>query len=115
MSMAGATNMLNYPEYSDMDKAKSFLTAIETKDKLYGMLTKASKMEFTVTIGSENEDAQMKDCSVVTATYKLGEEPIGSMGIIGPTRMDYSRVLAILRYMGKGLSEMLTNMFEEER
>ena len=115
MTMAGATNMLNYPEYSDMGKAKNFLSAIETKDKLYGMLTKATKMEFTVTIGAENEDAQMQDCSVVTATYRIGNDPIGSMGIIGPTRMNYSRVLAILRYMGNGLSEMLTNMFEEER
>ena len=56
----------------------------------------------------------MKECSVETATYRIGNMPLGSMGIIGPTRMDYTRVLAILRYMRKGLSEVLTNMFEED-
>ncbi len=114
VALSGTTNMLNYPEYSDMDKARGFLSAIETKDRIYDMLTKATDLEFTVTIGTENKDAQMQDCSVVTATYRVGNDPIGSLGIIGPTRMDYSRVMAILGYMGKSLSEMFTNMFEEE-
>ncbi len=114
ITLAGATNMLNYPEYSDMDKAKGFLSAIETKDKIHDILTRASDLEFTVTIGKENGDDDMKECSVVTATYRVGDDPIGSLGIIGPTRMNYSRVLAILGYMGRSLSEMFTNMFEEE-
>lgn len=115
VELSGTTNMLNYPEYSDMDKAKSFLSAIETKDFLFKMLSEASKLEFTITIGNENESENMKDCSVVTATYKIGDESIGSMGVIGPTRMDYSKVLAVLGYMGKSLSEMLTNLIEEDR
>lgn len=114
IALSGTTNMLNYPEYSDMSKAKSFLSALETKDRVYDLLTKSPQMEFTVTIGAENTDDEMKDCSVVTATYRLGGDPIGSLGVIGPTRMNYSRVLAILGYMGKSLSEMFTNMFEEE-
>lgn len=115
IALSGTTNMLNYPEYSDMDKAKSFLSALETKDRIYELLTKSPQMEFTVTIGGENTDEEMKDCSVVTATYKVGDDPIGSLGVIGPTRMNYSRVLAILGYMGKSLSEMFTNMFEEDQ
>ncbi|MEL7608423.1 MAG: heat-inducible transcriptional repressor HrcA [Bacillota bacterium] len=115
VELSGATNMLNYPEYSDLDKARAFLSAIETKDYLFNMLANASKLEFTVTIGSENESMDMKDCSVVTATYKIGEDPIGSMGVIGPTRMNYAKVLAILGFMGNSLSEMLTNLIEEEK
>ncbi len=114
VALSGTTNMLNYPEYSDMDKAKGFLSIIETKDKIYDMLSRAAELEFTVTIGTENKDADMQDCSVVTATYRVGDDPIGSLGIIGPTRMDYSRVMAILSYMGKSLSDIFTNMFEEE-
>ena len=114
VALSGTTNILNYPEYNDMDKAKGFLSAIETKDRIYDMLTRAAELEFTVTIGAENTDADMQDCSVVTATYRIGDDPLGSLGIIGPTRMNYSRVLAILGYMGKSLSEMFTNMFEED-
>ena len=51
----------------------------------------------------------------MTATYKIGSNPIGSFGVIGPTRMDYARVLAMLGQIGRSLSEVLTNMFEEER
>ena len=56
----------------------------------------------------------MKDCSIVTATYRVGDMPIGSMGVIGPMRMNYARVLAILKFMGESLSEIMTNMFEED-
>ena len=115
VELSGATNILNYPEYSDMERARALLTAIEEKDMLYRMLTEATNVEFSVRIGAENEDESIKDCSVVTATYKIGSNPIGSFGVIGPTRMDYARVLAMLGQIGKSLSEVLTNMFEEER
>jgi len=115
VALSGTTHILNYPEYSDMEKAKHFLSAMEGRDTLVRMLSEATKVEFSVTIGKENEAADMQDCSVVTATYRIGDEPIGSLGVIGPTRMNYSRILAVLDYMGRSLSEVLTNMFEEER
>ena len=114
VELSGTTNMLNYPEYSDLDKAKKLLSTLEGRDVLYKLLSDATKLEFSVTIGKENNDPAMKECSVVTATYRIGNMPLGSMGIIGPTRMDYTRVLAILRYMRRSLSEVLTNMFEED-
>ncbi len=115
VELSGKTNIFNYPEYSDIDKAKGFLTVLEEQDALYRLLSDAAKVEFTITIGSENGITDMKDCSVVTATYKVGDRPVGSMGVIGPTRMDYSRVLALLGFIGKSMSGLLTNMFEEER
>ncbi|MBC8530902.1 heat-inducible transcriptional repressor HrcA [Gehongia tenuis] len=110
--LGGAANILNYPEYSDMDKARNFLMTLETKDVLYELLNRASKMEFSVTIGTENEFEQMRDCSVVTATYKIGDQTLGSFGVIGPTRMDYGKVISVLDYMGKSLGEILSELMK---
>ncbi|MDR0840195.1 MAG: heat-inducible transcriptional repressor HrcA [Christensenellaceae bacterium] len=115
VQLSGATNMLSYPEYSDMGKARAFLNAIETRDVLYSLLNEATNVEFSITIGAENKSAPMQDCSVVTATYKVGDTSMGSLGVIGPVRMNYGRVLALMNHIGKSLSAVLTNMFDEER
>ncbi len=109
VQLSGANNMLHYPEYSDVNKAKMFLAAVEGRTTLYELLKRASRLEFSVTIGGENEDEMLKDCSIVTATYKVGDEPMGSFGIIGPTRMHYGKVISVLEYMRKCVSEMLTS------
>jgi len=115
VQLAGATNILNYPEYSDMAKAKTFLATIEAKDVLYKILSEAADVEFSIKIGRENQDKDMQDCSVVTATYKVGGAAVGTLGVIGPVRMDYARVLALMRHIGRSMSDVLTNMMEEER
>lgn len=112
--LGGATNLLKHPEYLDFDKASSMLAILETKEQLYRILSKAAKMEFTVTIGSENELPEMQSSSVVTATYKISGKPVGSFGVIGPTRMDYAKVVAVLNQMGKTLSTVLTGMLSPE-
>lgn len=114
VELAGTTNMLYYPEYSDLDKAKSFLTAVEGRDTLYNLLKQATAMEFNITIGTENEHPELKDCSIVTATYHVGDGPLGSLGIIGPTRMNYGKVVSILEFMRKSLGDILSNYLEEE-
>ena len=114
VELSGATNMLHYPEYSDMAKARSFLAAVEGRDALYGMLKRASQVEFCITIGAENDLAPLQDCSVVTATYRIGELPVGSFGVIGPTRMNYSKVVSVLEYMRRSLGEVLSNYIEED-
>lgn len=115
VELSGATNMLHYPEYSDMNKARNFLLAVEGKDALYDMLKRARSVEFTVTIGNENEIEPLQDCSIVTATYRIDETPVGSFGVIGPTRMNYGKVISVLEYMSKGLSRVLSNTNEEDR
>ncbi|MEG1559327.1 MAG: heat-inducible transcriptional repressor HrcA [Clostridia bacterium] len=112
--LSGTTNILLFPEYSDVLKARQLIDAIEGRDLLYDILDNAKKVEFSITIGSENESLDMQDCSVVTATYRIGGETMGSFGVIGPKRMDYSKILAILSYMGESLSNILTTMFEED-
>ncbi|MDD3921404.1 MAG: heat-inducible transcriptional repressor HrcA, partial [Eubacteriales bacterium] len=114
VELSGSTNMLAFPEYADMNKAKNFLAAIEGKDTLYQMLKKASTMEFSITIGPENDREELTDCSVVTATYKVGDDPLGTFGIIGPTRMHYGRVLSILEFMRMSMSEALLGIMEDD-
>ncbi|MBQ9833316.1 MAG: heat-inducible transcription repressor HrcA, partial [Clostridia bacterium] len=114
VEFAGTSKLLEHPEYNDVYKAKALLNSLERTDSLYTALSDASNLEFSITIGNENNDPVIKDCSVVTATYRVGGEKLGSLGVIGPTRMDYSRVLALLEYFGKSLGTVLTNMIDEE-
>jgi len=106
--IGGTTKLLNYPEYSDIEKAKQFLTIFESKDKLAGLIKKNGGMEISIRIGSENEMDVLKDCSIVTATYRVGNHGNGTLGIIGPTRMNYRRVVTVMEYMGEVISKMLS-------
>lgn len=106
--IGGGTKMLNYPEYSDIEKAKNFLAMIESKDRLASILKKSGGMEISIRIGSENDIEELKDCSLVTATYRVGAHGNGTLGIIGPTRMNYRRVVTVMEYMGDMISRMLS-------
>ena len=107
VAVGGSSNMLSYPEYSDVEKARNFLTLMETRDKLAQIIANQGEMAFTVRIGPETGVPEMVDCSIVTATYQSGGGQKGTIGIIGPTRMQYSKVLSILGTMGQQLSRML--------
>ncbi|MBQ8556722.1 MAG: heat-inducible transcription repressor HrcA [Clostridia bacterium] len=106
VAIGGTSNMLSYPEYSDMEKARSFLSLMETRDRLADIISQKGEMSFTVRIGPETGVPEMSDCSIVTATYTTGNGQQGTIGIIGPTRMQYSRVLSIMNTMGRQLSEL---------
>jgi heat-inducible transcriptional repressor len=110
----GAYNIFHHPEYrNDVEKAQSFLMALETKDKLQEMMARSTRWEFTITIGRENELDALKDMSVVTASYKLGDRPVGSLGVIGPTRMDYGRVVRLLNFISRALGEVMSGMLAD--
>ncbi|MFZ5973802.1 MAG: heat-inducible transcriptional repressor HrcA [Bacillota bacterium] len=112
--VGGANNIFNYPEYKNPEKVKSFLSALEHKDILYKMLSEATKVELSISIGAENPFDDVRDCSIVTATYRVGNTTYGSMGLIGPTRMNYARAVAVLNHVGKSLSEILKNINQGE-
>ncbi len=107
VAVGGTSNMLFYPEYSDMEKARSFLSLMETRDKLASIIAQQGDVAFTVRIGPETGVPEMSDCSIVTATYSTRNGRQGTIGVIGPTRMQYSRVLSVLSTMGRQLSELL--------
>lgn len=97
---SGATNILKYPELSDSQKASELLSAFEEKQQLASLVNDTLASEETgiqVYIGDEAPIQNMKDCSVVTATYQLGDGMQGTIGIIGPKRMDYENVMDNLK------------------
>lgn len=112
VEVVGASNILDYPEYSDAAKARQFLTEVETGSYLQKVLAESSDVEMSVRIGTENDNPEMQDCSVVTVTYKAGGKNIGTMGVVGPTRMDYGKVMAVLKYMSSSLSEILSKLLK---
>lgn len=107
VAVGGTSNMLAYPEYSDLEKARSFLSLMETRDKLAQIISQHGDVAFTVRIGPETGVPEMADCSIVTATYATRAGQQGTIGVIGPTRMQYRRVLSVLSNMGRQLSELL--------
>lgn len=107
----GAANILNLPEFSDISKARSFLNTLEEKDLMVNILNE-SKERINVSIGSENKHEQLQNCSLITATYKLNGKTIGSIGVIGPTRMEYSKVISVVDCMTNNLSEILTKIIK---
>ena len=114
IELRGADKLLTLPEFSDIESARELLSAVEDKETFHELLSDAMSVELSVKIGSENTDPKLKNSSVVTATYKINDEPIGSLGVVGPTRMDYARVLAVLKFLGSSMSSMLTDIYNED-
>lgn len=108
----GAGNIFNFPEYHDLEKAKSFLELMDETELIYDIIDGSHEGGVTVTIGSENTHPEMQESSIVTATYHIGDRIIGTIGLIGPTRMEYSSVFSIMDYMGKCLSHYLTQLLK---
>lgn len=98
---SGTTNIFKYPELSDTQSAQEIISAFEEKQQLTELVTQTLSQEentgIQVYIGDETPVKNMKDCSVVTATYELGDGMKGTIGIIGPKRMDYEHVLKSLK------------------
>lgn len=114
---SGATNIFKYPELADGEKASKLLGTFERKDELQDLIDEINQNEdssetgIQVYIGDEMPVQSMKDCSVVTANYELGEGLRGTIGIIGPKRMDYEKVLGTL----KNLMTQLDATFKKEK
>ncbi len=107
----GAANILNLPEFNDISKARSFLNTLEEKELLLDIM-KDTRENVSVSIGSENKYEQLQNCSLITATYKLNGKVIGSIGVIGPTRMEYSKVISAVDCMTNNLSEILSKILK---
>lgn len=110
---SGTTNILRYPELSDLDKASELLYTLEEKKMLTELIQDRMDDEdfrgIQVFIGDETPIDSMKDCSVVTATYEIEEGVYGKVGIIGPKRMDYERVVGTLQNLMVQLDDIFRN------
>lgn len=113
---SGVRNMLGFPEFNDLDKIKNIFQTFEEKEMLISLLgngeSPADKIQ--ILIGNENSIEELKDCSVVRANYKFGGNSIGRIGIIGPTRMNYSQTVSVLNEIVKTLDNFMSNSLPEE-
>ncbi|MCX7710425.1 MAG: heat-inducible transcriptional repressor HrcA [Clostridia bacterium] len=105
----GTTNILNYPEFRDVVKAREFLSFLDERELISKLLQSEEHKqdEIEIKIGSENHLEGIKDCSLVTATYSVGDVIIGSIGVIGPTRMEYPRVISSMNHIRKIINQEL--------
>lgn len=105
---SGATNILKYPELSDMERAGELLYALEEKKQLTDLIDEddSGRTGIQVYIGSESPVESMRDCSVVTATYEIEDGVYGKVGIIGPKRMDYEKVVGTLKTLMTQLDDI---------
>jgi heat-inducible transcriptional repressor len=110
---SGTTRILEQPEFRDVEKMKSLLDLLEESDTLVQLLEpKAQGVQ--VRIGYENALEAVNDCSIITASYMINGEPVGTIGVLGPTRMDYSRVIGIIDFLAKDFSRRISTLFEKE-
>lgn len=110
LHMSGAKNILTFPEFSDISKATEIFRAFEEKNNLVSLLEDAKSNDIRILIGNEINIKEMKDCSVITTTYNMGENTKGSIGIIGPTRMNYNQVVSVLNEMVKNIENVLKSV-----
>ncbi|MGI6777461.1 MAG: heat-inducible transcriptional repressor HrcA [Acetivibrionales bacterium] len=112
--LEGTTNILNFPEFSDISKAKELLDIMDKKEVLLKLFrSSGGKYGINVQIGEENELEKIKDCSLVTATYSMGNVVIGSIGVIGPKRMEYERVISSLNFIRKRINQEINVLLGE--
>ena len=112
---SGATNMLKYPELMDSATAENLLGTfedIEDKEEFVKYVEEVinkDNSDIEIRIGDENSSEDLKDCSLVTATYKMPEGAKGTIGIIGPKRMDYKKVVTMLKNLTDELDDIFNN------
>jgi heat-inducible transcriptional repressor len=107
--ISGLSEVLALPDFCDIDRIKELLKTIEDKHIIVRLLDKIADAEGPqVFIGSENPLIEMKKFSLVAATYKEGKRPVGAVGIIGPTRMDYLQAISIVDLTAKYITRMLS-------
>ncbi len=99
----GLENIFSIPEYNDINKAKVFMNMVSRKQELTKLLMNR-KSGVIVTIGNENDDDIMKDCSLITATYCVDGHCVGKLGVVGPTRMKYDEVTSVVEFLTQNLN-----------
>ena len=103
--LEGANKSFELPEFNSLEVAKNFINILDTKELMADMLNSGFAQDINVYIGEENEKDELKDFSIVTFKHKVGDKNLGTIGIIGPKRMDYSKVISVMKYVSKKLNE----------
>ncbi|SFT81136.1 heat-inducible transcription repressor HrcA [Selenomonas sp. GACV-9] len=105
--LGGTTQLLSQPEFHDVEKVKEMLLMLEEEELMKDILHAHMGDGLEVTIGQENEDQHFKDSSIITATYHLDGELLGTIAVLGPTRMEYAKAMSLLEYMNTNLTDVI--------
>lgn len=103
--LEGANRVLELPEFNSLEVAKNFLNILDEKELMADMLNTGLAKDINVYIGEENEQEELKDYSIVTFKHRIGNKDLGTIGIIGPKRMDYAKVISVMKYISKKLND----------
>lgn len=110
--VGGKTNILMQPEFKDIDKIRSLYTMIEEENEIAHLLRHDSQ-DIKVSIGQENEIEAMQDLSIITASYSLGDEQMGTIALLGPTRMEYSKVISLLNLLSNRMTKTFHSWYQD--
>lgn len=109
--LEGASYIMQQPEFKDVERLEAVLTALEQRSVLYKLISAAYLgPDVSIIIGSENPVSQMRDCSFVGAKYRVAGRVAGTIGLLGPTRMDYRRAVSAVEFMARNLGDLLTSL-----
>ena len=103
--LEGANKVFDFPEFKKVETAKNFLSILDTKEPMLEILNSGLAEDINVYIGEESEREELKDLSIITFKHKVFGKNMGTIGIIGPKRKDYSKVISIMKYINKKLNE----------
>jgi len=109
---SGAKNILAFPEFADISKAKAIFQALEERDALIAILNQPQSDGIQIIIGTENSLDILKDCSLIKANYTIGNQGTGSIALIGPTRMDYGHAVSVLQGILQNMQHVLQALNE---
>ncbi|HVO33799.1 MAG TPA: HrcA family transcriptional regulator, partial [Elusimicrobiota bacterium] len=111
----GRENLFSIPEDNDFGQLSGLMKIVEQKSLLANVLERAMKQEgLSVKIGSENSQQELRGVSLVSSTYKMGDNTVGVLGIMGPRRMEYGRMMALVESVAKIVNQMLARMAQNE-
>lgn len=105
--LGGTKQLLNQPEFRDVERVRNLLGILEEEKVLKDLLQGGEDSGLKVTIGSENKFTGLQDCSMLQATYRLNGQIVGTMAVLGPTRMEYGKVISVMDYLHKYLKTIL--------
>ncbi|RSK27905.1 heat-inducible transcriptional repressor HrcA [Bacillus sp. HMF5848] len=111
--LSGKTNMLSQPEFHDVEKVRSLLRFIDREQDVYSLI-RSNGAGIQIKIGRENNIQEIENCSLITATYSLGGDQLGTIALLGPTRMEYSRVVAMLKLLTTDLSKVFDDLYQSD-
>src|SRR3989442_1579974 len=112
--VSGAINMLDHPEFWNIDTTRELLRTFEQKERLADLMTALAGGEgLSVTIGEENPGAEMRECTLITSTYTYRDQVIGILGVVGPRRLPYPEVISIVNETARHVTDALSRVRQD--